>query len=114
MKKLMSLFLAMILALSICSAALADDPNEAPGTVTMPYSGIVFTPPASFQNAAGMISTDGDMELEKGVNYAYWAYYAMKSTSFRTDRISNRSAAFWYSDPSPVFRAVVSSSVVMA
>ena len=35
MKKLMSLFLAMILALSICSAALADDPNEAPGTVTM-------------------------------------------------------------------------------
>ena len=64
MKKLMSLFLAMILALSICSAALADDPNEAPGTVTMPYSGIVFTPPASFQNAAGVISTDGDMELD--------------------------------------------------
>ena len=77
MKKLMSLFLAMILALSICSAALADDPNEAPGTVHMTYSGIVFTPPASFQNAAGVISTDGDMELDKGVNYAYWAYYAM-------------------------------------
>jgi thiol-disulfide isomerase/thioredoxin len=77
MKKLMSLFLAMILALSICSAALADDPNEAPGTVTMMYSGIVFAPPASFQNAAGVISTDGDMELDKGVNYAYWVYYAM-------------------------------------
>ena len=77
MKKLMSLFLAMILALSICSAALADDPNEAPGTVTMNYSGIVFAPPASFQNAAGVISTDGDMEIAKGVNYAYWAYYAM-------------------------------------
>ena len=77
MKKLMSLFLAMILALSICSAALADDPNEAPGTVTMMYSGIVFAPPASFQNAAGVISTDGDMEIAKGVNYAYWAYYAM-------------------------------------
>lgn len=77
MKKFFSLFLAMILALSICSAALADDPNEAPGTVTMMYSGIVFAPPASFQNAAGVISTDGDFELDKGVNYAYWAYYAM-------------------------------------
>ena len=45
MKKLMSLFLAMILALSVCSAALADDPNEVPGTVHMDYTGIVFTPP---------------------------------------------------------------------
>ena len=77
MKKLMSLFLAMILALSICSAALADDPNEAPGTVTMPYSGIVFAPPASFQNAAGVITTEGDGEVADGVNYADWAYFAM-------------------------------------
>ena len=86
MKKLMSLFLAMILALSVCSAALADDPNEVPGTVHMDYSGIVFTPPESFRNAAGVIATDGDGELEKGINYAYWAYYAMTTDELTAAR----------------------------
>ena len=86
MKKLMSLFLAMILALSVCSAALADDPNEVPGTVHMDYTGIVFTPPESFRNAAGVIATDGDGELEKGINYAYWAYYAMTTDELTAAR----------------------------
>ena len=77
MKKFFSLFLAVVLALTLCSAALADDPDEAPGTVHMPYTGIVFAPPESFQNAAGVITTDGDGEVADGVNYAYWVYFAM-------------------------------------
>ena len=79
MKKIIALFLTLSLALCGLSFAAADDPNEAPGTVTMPYSGLRFVPPTEFQNAKGAIVTDGDFELSpgSGIQYAYWLYCAM-------------------------------------
>ena len=75
MKKTLCTLLALVLALSCGAAALADDPDEVPGTVVMPYGGIRFVPPEAYRNTRGTIVTDGCIELARGINYAYWVYY---------------------------------------
>lgn len=77
MKKLISLMAALVLALSACAVSLADDPDEIPGTVEMPYAGLRFVPPEAFRNTKGHIVTDGAIKLTEGIWYAYWVYCAM-------------------------------------
>lgn len=77
MKKALALFLTLMLALAFCTAVFADDPNEVRGTTEMPYAGLHFVPPELYRDTAGQTFTDGSMELDKGINYAYWAYAAM-------------------------------------
>lgn len=77
MKRFISLMIALALALSACSVSFADDPDEAKGTVEMPYAGMRFTPPEAFRNTKGHIVTDGAIKLTAGIWYAYWVYCAM-------------------------------------
>ena len=77
MKKLLALLLTLSLVLYGLSFAVADDPDEIPGTAEMPSAGLRFVPPEQYRNTTGVLVTDGSMELEKGTNYAYWVYCAM-------------------------------------
>ena len=77
MKKLIALFLALVLTLSVSAVSLADDPDEIPGTVEMPYAGLRFVPPELYRETTGRIVTDMDIELSDQINYAYWIYCAM-------------------------------------
>lgn len=77
MKKTIALILALVLSLSLCAVSLADDPTEVRGTVEMPYAGLRFVPPALYQNTVGQIVTDGAIQLNDSIYYAYWVYCAM-------------------------------------
>ncbi len=78
MKKILSVLLALSLLVGLFSLAVADDPDEIPGTVEMPYAGLRFVPPQSYRDAAGCIVTDGAIDFGlDGIIYAYWAYFAM-------------------------------------
>ena len=77
MKKLLSLILALILTLSLCAVAFADDPNEVTGTVEMPLAGLRFVPPEQYRDVKGQVITDGAIQLADGIYYAYWLYGAM-------------------------------------
>ena len=75
MKKIVCLLIALIL--TFCASALADDPDEIPGTLDMPYAGLRFVPPELYRNTAGQLYTDAAIPLFDGVYYAYWLYCAM-------------------------------------
>ena len=105
MKKLMAVLLALILAMCSFSAVLADDPDEIPGTVEMPYAGMKFTPPEAFRNTIGQIVTDGSIELLQGVQYAYWLYCAMPEEDVAT-AVSNPDAPHFSSMSSPSAAAI--------
>ena len=77
MKKALSLILILILALSVCTISFADDPNEIAGTTEMPYAGLRFVPPELYQNTVGRTITDGAIQFDAGIYYAYWVYCAM-------------------------------------
>ena len=77
MKKIMAVLLAMVLALCSFSFALADDPDEIPGTVEIPYAGLTFVPPEAYRNAVGQIVYNGYDQLGASSYYAAWYYCAM-------------------------------------
>ena len=77
MRKLISLILALSLILCIISFAVADDPDEIPGTTEMPYAGLRFVPPQAYWDAKGGIVTDGSLDITQDIHYAYWLYCAM-------------------------------------
>ena len=77
MKKALSLILVLILALSVFTVSFADDPNEIVGTTEMPYAGLRFVPPELYRNTAGPTVTDGAVQFDTGIYYAYWVYCAM-------------------------------------
>ena len=56
MKKLLCLFLALAAALSLFTVSLAEEPEEIPGTVEVPYAGFRFVPPEAYRNAKGTVS----------------------------------------------------------
>ena len=77
MKRIISLMIALMMALSVCAVSFADDPEETPGTVDMPMAGIRFVPPQSYVEAKGILYTDGAIRITSGIWYAYWVYCAM-------------------------------------
>ena len=77
MRKTIAMILALTLALACCAASFADDPDEIPGTVEMPYAGLRFVPPELYQDTAGRIITEGEIQIAQGAYCAYWLYCAM-------------------------------------
>lgn len=77
MKKLLALLLTLSLVLYGLSFAVADDPDEIPGTAEMPSAGLRFVPPEEFRNTDGIVITEGSASLGWKVSYAYWLYCAM-------------------------------------
>ena len=77
MKKALCLILTLLLTFSLCAAAFADDPNEVPGTVEIPYAGLHFVPPEAHRDSVGQIVYDGCDQLGQDVFYATWYYCAM-------------------------------------
>lgn len=75
MKKAASLFLVLMLALSLCASSAAE--AEIPGTVEIPYAGIRFVPPETYRDTAGVVSMEGAMEISDGIYFTMWSYYAM-------------------------------------
>ena len=77
MKKLLCLFLVLATALSLFTVSLAEETEEIPGTVDVPYAGFRFVPPEAYRNAKGTVSFFRVVE-EAGDNYyAMCYYYAM-------------------------------------
>lgn len=74
MKKAVSLFLVLLLVLSLCASSVAE---EIPGTVEIPYTGIRFVPPEIYRDTAGVVSMEDAMEISDGIYFTMWSYYAM-------------------------------------
>ena len=89
MKKVLGLLLSLLLALSLCAASFAEEAEEIPGTVDVPYAGFRFVPPEVFRDTAGMTLMDGIVEIRDGVYFASWTYYAMTEEE-RTAWLSDR------------------------
>ena len=85
MKKAIALFLALMLALSLCPV-LAEEATEVPGTLDMPYAGLRYVPPESFRNLKGLVLTDGAIKFDEDIWYAYWAYLAMTEEEYQAAR----------------------------
>ena len=77
MKKIIALMLTLSLILTGLSLAVADDPDEIPGTVEMPYAGLRFVPPELYRNTIGQNFTEGVFPINDTIYYAYWIYGAM-------------------------------------
>ena len=77
MKKLLCLFLALAAALSVCTVSIAEETEEIPGTVEVPYAGFRFVPPEAYRNARGTVSFFRVIEDAEDICYAIWNYYAM-------------------------------------
>ena len=82
MKKILALILALALALSLCAVSFADDPDEIPGTVTMPAAGLRFVPTELMRNAKGTIVTDGAIPVDSDIYMAYWVYFLVTEDEF--------------------------------
>ena len=82
MKKTLSLILALVLSISFFAVSLADDENEIPGTVDMPSAGIRFVPPEELRAVTGTLVTDGAIQFDSDIWYAYWIYFPMTEDEF--------------------------------
>ena len=77
MKRPLCLFLALAAALSLFTVSLAEEPEEIPGTVEVPYAGFRFVPPEAYRNTKGTVSFVRVIEDAEDICYAIWNYYAM-------------------------------------
>ncbi len=73
MKKTICILAALaMMATCACFGAFA---SEADRTYDMPVAGMKFTAPQAYEDAKGLISTDGVMELGEGSNVFYTYFY---------------------------------------
>ena len=77
MKKAVSLILALVLALAVCSVSVADELTEVTGTVDLPTAGLSFNPPEEYLNAKAPIINGTVLQFDTNIFYAYWLYCAM-------------------------------------
>ena len=76
MKKKIAVLLSFILLFSAAALALADDPDEVPGTVESPYGGFTFVPPEAVRKTRGVFLFDGTGLLTDYAFYSTWFYVA--------------------------------------
>lgn len=73
MKKLATLFLALILCAG-CLCAAAEE--NAPMVTDMPVAGLTMRWPLALTETKGSVFADGAYDLDGGIYYAYWYYCA--------------------------------------
>ncbi len=69
--------LSVLLSLCCASFSFAADSSTIPGTLELPYSGLLYTPPEAFRNTTGQLIASGETELLPGIQYTCWYYCAI-------------------------------------
>ncbi|MBQ3373133.1 MAG: TlpA family protein disulfide reductase [Oscillospiraceae bacterium] len=77
--KVLSIFLAAILILSVLPTAFAE--NEAK-TIEVPQIGMTLRIPDAFQNTQGLLSPGGGYEIDDGIFYTEFVYYALSEEEY--------------------------------
>ena len=78
MKKGMCILLALMLCAG-CVGALADQEER---TIDIPAMGLRFVLPQEYEDAMGLIGTDGVLELDSGLYYLYFYYLAVTQEEY--------------------------------
>ena len=79
MKRMLCLFLTMVMTLSLCAVSTAEDMKEENGTVEFPYAGIRLALPEGYRNTTGTVMLDCS-EVDDGPAGMYAVgchYYAL-------------------------------------
>ena len=79
LKKAISIFLATILLLSVFSTAFAEDDSK---TIEVPQIGLTLRIPGVFQNTQGLLSPGGGYEIDDGIYYTEFVYYALSEEEY--------------------------------
>ena len=79
LKKAISIFLATMLMLSLFPTAFGEDDSK---TIEVPQIGLTLRIPGVFQNTQGLLSPGGGYEIDDGIYYTEFVYYALSEEEY--------------------------------
>ena len=79
LRKVLSIFLAAILILSVLPTAFAENESN---TIEVPQIGLTLRIPDAFQNTQGLLSPGGGYEIDDGIYYTEFVYYALTEEEY--------------------------------
>ena len=110
MKKIISLFLALILVCCTVSmaAAVSEVLKGGTGDVGFPELGFRFTPPEAYRDTKGIIVMEGPFDLSKTVDVVFCTYLAMTEEEYAEFRAASGTVVvaenpYWINDVFSVF-----------